>query len=122
MSGGAWWHAFLPGRDCINVTTMPPLSWSNSPVDKQRSANGSGNVAGAVSRFDCKSEFFEFEMTLDVNVDIYPLKVSAYPAPDGGFGYSRLVLETESYPSMSQQCKSTCVSVLTLLHQDDRMG
>lgn len=33
----------------------------------------------AVSRFECKSEFFEFEMTLDVNVDIYPLKASPNP-------------------------------------------
>eukprot|EP00241_Pyramimonas_parkeae_P020253 CAMPEP_0114299246 /NCGR_PEP_ID=MMETSP0059-20121206/12866_1 /TAXON_ID=36894 /ORGANISM="Pyramimonas parkeae, Strain CCMP726" /LENGTH=149 /DNA_ID=CAMNT_0001421695 /DNA_START=45 /DNA_END=494 /DNA_ORIENTATION=+ len=27
-----------------------------------------------VSRFHCKSEYFEFELCLDVNIDVYPLK------------------------------------------------
>lgn len=30
----------------------------------------------AVSRFHCKSEYFEFELCLDVNIDVYPLKAS----------------------------------------------
>ena len=33
------------------------------------------SAALPVSRFHCKSDYFEFEMWLDVNVDIYPLTV-----------------------------------------------
>lgn len=29
----------------------------------------------AVSRFVCRSELYEFDLTLDINIDIYPLKV-----------------------------------------------
>jgi hypothetical protein len=34
-------------------------------------------VPDAVSRFICKSELFEFELTMDINIDLYPLKVGA---------------------------------------------
>lgn len=30
-----------------------------------------------MSRFICKSELFEFELTIDINIDLYPLKVGA---------------------------------------------
>jgi hypothetical protein len=29
----------------------------------------------AVSRFVCRSELYEFDLTVDINIDIYPLKV-----------------------------------------------
>jgi hypothetical protein len=30
-----------------------------------------------VSRFVCRSELFEFDLTVDINIDVYPLKVRA---------------------------------------------
>lgn len=34
-----------------------------------------GKKFDRVSRFVCRSELYEFDLTLDVNIDIYPLKV-----------------------------------------------
>ena len=33
-----------------------------------------------VSRFVCRSELFEFDLTVDINIDVYPLKVRARAA------------------------------------------
>jgi len=33
------------------------------------------NCSRAVSRYVCKSDLFECDMTLDVNIDVYPLEV-----------------------------------------------
>jgi hypothetical protein len=32
-------------------------------------------ASAPVSRFVCRSELYEFDLTLDVNVDVYPLQV-----------------------------------------------
>lgn len=34
----------------------------------------------AVSRFVCRSELYEFDLTIDINIDIYPLKVGDWLA------------------------------------------
>jgi hypothetical protein len=32
-------------------------------------------AAAAVSRYICRSELYEFDLAIDINIDIYPLKV-----------------------------------------------
>lgn len=38
-----------------------------------------------VSRFVCRSELYEFDLTIDINIDIYPLKVRQRTDTLGGF-------------------------------------
>lgn len=40
--------------------------------------------SAAVSRFICRSELYEFDLALDINIDIYPLRVSAQLTGAGG--------------------------------------
>ena len=38
-----------------------------------------------VSRFVCRSELFEFDLSVDINIDVYPLKVRRAPPPRRAF-------------------------------------
>jgi hypothetical protein len=51
----------------------------------------------AVSRFVCRSELYEFDLTIDINIDIYPLKVSGRPQN----------VHSSSSSSSSRSCSSS---------------
>lgn len=61
-------------RRCDFLDAMSTLgSLIIEDVFEVQEVDPDGKKFQKVSRFHCKSDYFEFEMWLDVNVDIYPL-------------------------------------------------
>jgi hypothetical protein len=52
----------------------------------------------AVSRYVCKSDLFECDMVLDVNIDVYPLEVGHWAKPPPGLHGSSLPFRTGPHP------------------------